>query len=168
MKSNHVWLNLLMIALFARRASPQAGTGPRPEPLYEARGAFGAFIVTDVNASVAWYESCLGMHEPKSGRSPRVAAETVVLGGHSVFVELIHYTDRMLTKRQIDDAAPIAGRVKMGAIVSTQEFEALAKHLREHGAETGIFSGEGMGVRSFIVRDNDGNRLQFFAYRDRS
>jgi catechol 2,3-dioxygenase-like lactoylglutathione lyase family enzyme len=135
-----------------------------PEALdVTATGAFAAFVVTDLSSSVAWYESVLGLHEIKRGRSPRVSAETVILGGHNFFIELAHYTDRTLVSRRIDDTNPVAGPVKTGAIMSARDFEALVTALRARGVTPGVLTDGRMNVRSFIIADNDGNLLQFFA-----
>jgi catechol 2,3-dioxygenase-like lactoylglutathione lyase family enzyme len=166
MKPTCIYGCIAAVILLASEAAAQTPPAPERMPLFVAKGAFAAFVVTDLDASVRWYESVLGLHEIKRGKSPRVAAETVVLGGHNIFLELIYYTDRVLAKRQIDDTAPMAGPVKTGAIVSPGDFDSLAKHLRDRGAQPGIFVDKEMGVRSFIVRDNDGNLLQFFAPMD--
>jgi catechol 2,3-dioxygenase-like lactoylglutathione lyase family enzyme len=132
-------------------------------PAFTAQGAFLALVVTDLNASVRWYESNLGFRELKRGKSPRVAAETVILGGHNIFVELIYFEDRTLAKREVNDSAPVAGPMKTGAILGMTGFDSLARYLRNHGVELDIFQDKEMGVQSFIIRDNDGNIIQFFA-----
>jgi catechol 2,3-dioxygenase-like lactoylglutathione lyase family enzyme len=143
------------------------GTAQQPErnapPPLATRGAFFALVVTDMNASLRWYESELGLRVIKQGKSPRVAAETAVLAGQNFFVELIHYTDRALPGRKIDDSAPAAGPLKVGGILDPPVFDALAKRLESHGLEVRIFDDKEMAQRSFIVRDNDGNLIQFFA-----
>jgi pimeloyl-ACP methyl ester carboxylesterase/catechol 2,3-dioxygenase-like lactoylglutathione lyase family enzyme len=131
-------------------------------PAFTAQGAFLALVVTDLNASVRWYESNLGFREVKHGKSPRVAAETVILGGHNIFVELIYFEDRTLAKREVNDSAPVAGPMKTGAILGMTGFDSLARYLRNHGVELDIFQDKEMGVQSFIIRDNDGNIIQFF------
>ena len=163
MKPTPILACIMAVTFLASAGAFQTASAPHERPVFSASGAFAAFVVTDLDVSVRWYEAALGLHVIKRGKSPRIEAETVVLGGHSLFVELIHYTDRVLAKRQIDDTAPVAGPVKTGAIVSPQDFDALAQHLRDRGAQTGIFADKEMAVRTFIVRDNDGNLLQFFA-----
>jgi catechol 2,3-dioxygenase-like lactoylglutathione lyase family enzyme len=155
-------LALVLAAAPAALAQNEPASGLAPA--FAAQGAFAAFVVTDLAASVSWYESNLGLHEIKRGRSPRVSAETVVLGGRNIFIELIHFDDRTLAKRKIDDTAPVAGPVKTGMILSRADFEAVAGYFRARGgAELGIFEDKEMAVRSFIIKDNDGNLLQFFA-----
>jgi catechol 2,3-dioxygenase-like lactoylglutathione lyase family enzyme len=140
------------------RQAPLEQEGPQ----FTARGAFAAFVVTDLDASLRWYESSLDLRVIKRGVSPRVAAETVILGGHNVFVELIHYTDRGLAKREIDDRSPVAGPIKVGMIVGQKDFDSLTTYLEKRGASGGAFEDKEMGVRSSIFKDNDGNLIQFF------
>jgi len=139
---------------------------PSAEPTFVAQGAFIALVVTNLDASMDWYKSNLDLHLIKRGKSPRVAAETAVLGGHNIFVEPIHYTDRSLAKREVNDSAPVAGPVKAGAIVDSVGFDALAKHIQSHGIEARAFEDKEMHCRTFIVRDGDGNLIQFFTKTD--
>jgi catechol 2,3-dioxygenase-like lactoylglutathione lyase family enzyme len=155
------WLAALLALALTLSVSAQAP--PPIQPRFIARGAFVALVVTDLDASVRWYQTNLGLHPIKRGKSPRVAAETAVLGSHNILVELIHYTDRSLPKREINDSTPVAGPIKAGAIVDPAGFDEIAKHLQSRGIEPRSFNDKEMGYRSFIVRDNDGNLIQFFA-----
>ena len=96
----------------------------------------------------------------KRGKSPRVPAETVVLGGHNLFVELIHHDGKQLPR--VDNEASVPRLLKAGVIVGQKNFDAVAAYLRKRGVETGIFEDKEMGMRSFLFRDNDGNLIQFF------
>jgi catechol 2,3-dioxygenase-like lactoylglutathione lyase family enzyme len=154
----------LAVLLALASSACVGGQAPLPEqPRFLAQGAFIALVVTDLDASLHWYESNLGLHQIKRGKSPRVAAETAVLGGHHIFVELIHYSDRSLPKREINASAPVAGLLKAGAVVDPAGFDEIAKHLQSRGIEARSFEDKDMGCRSFIVRDSDGNLIQFFA-----
>ena len=82
---------LATILLFAPGAVAQDNYTITEAPAFTARGAFTAIVVTDLDASVNWYESMLGLHLVKRGKSTRVPSETAVLSGHSLFVELIHH-----------------------------------------------------------------------------
>jgi catechol 2,3-dioxygenase-like lactoylglutathione lyase family enzyme len=144
-------------ATFAQH-KPGAGEGPQ----FTAQGAFAAFVVTNLDANLNRYQSNLGLRVIKRGSSPRVAAETVVLGGHNVFVELIHYTDRTLAKREIDDRNPQAGPIKVGMSVGQKDFDSVSAYMEKHGVDVGVFEDKEMRVRTFIVKDSDGNLIQFF------
>jgi hypothetical protein len=71
---------ILLISPHNIRPQPQ----PSEEPTFVGQGAFIALIVTNLDASVDWYKSNLDLRLIKRGNSPRVAAETAVLGGHNV------------------------------------------------------------------------------------
>lgn len=161
---NKISTLLLCLAFLGSHSQDSIASGGDPAvgPQFTAQGAFAAFVVTDLDASLRWYQSNLGLGVIKRGVSPRVAAETVVLGGHNVFVELVHYTDRTLTRRAIDDHSPVAGPVKVGMIVGQEDFDSLNTYLEKHGVSAGVFEDREMGVRSSIVKDNDGNLIQFF------
>jgi hypothetical protein len=70
---------LAAILVFASGAVAQGPRAMTEGPAFTARGAFFAIVVTDLDASVSWYESRLGLHLVKRGKSIRVPAETAVL-----------------------------------------------------------------------------------------
>lgn len=147
---------LLLFAVWGAQLQPLAADVPS----FNVQGAFLAVVVTDLDASVHWYGSNLGLHLVKRGRSPRVAAETVVLGGHNLFVELIHHEGATLPR--IDNEASVPRLIKAGVIVGQRDFDALAAFLRTRSIKAGIFEDKEMGVRTFLLTDNDGNLIQFF------
>jgi catechol 2,3-dioxygenase-like lactoylglutathione lyase family enzyme len=151
---------LAALLLSASGAAAQGQPPATDVPSFTAQGAFVAIVVTDLDASVHWYESNLGLHLVKRGKSPRVPAETVVLGGHNLFVELIHHEGKALAR--VDNEASVPRLLKAGLIVSQKDFDAVATYLQKRGVEAGIFEDKQMGVRSFMFRDNDGNLIQFF------
>lgn len=164
MKTIFMYGCLSGLLLFASGALTQGHSSTTEAPAFTAQGAFVAIVVTDLDASVHWYESSLGLHVVKRGKSPRVPAETVVLGGHNLFLELIHHDGKQLPR--VDNEASVPRLLKAGVIVGQKDFEAVAAYLQKGGVETGIFEDREMGVRSFLFRDNDGNLIQFFTQND--
>jgi catechol 2,3-dioxygenase-like lactoylglutathione lyase family enzyme len=160
MKTTCKYAILAMSLLLVWRVVTQSQTTATHAPPFMAQGAFAAIVVTDLDASVNWNESNLGLHLVKRGRSPRLPAETVVLSGHNLFVELIHHDGTPLPR--IDKEASVPRLLKAGVIVAQKDFETLAAYLQKRGIETNIFEDKEMGVRSFMIRDNDGNLIQFF------
>ena len=152
------WVAALL--LFTSGAAAQGQPLASDVPAFTAQGAFVAIVVTDLDASARWYESNLGHHLVKHGKSSRVPAETVVLGGHNLFVELIHHDGKSLPR--VDNEASVPRLIKAGVIVAQKDFAMLAAYLQKRGVEAGIFEDKEMGVRSFLVTDNDGNLIQFF------
>lgn len=159
MKTRFKYAYLASLLLMASGAVAQGRSSTTEAPAFTAKGAFVAIVVTDLDASVHWYESSLGLHVVKRGKSSLVPAETVVLGGHNLFVELIHHDGKQVPR--IDNEASVPRLLKVGVILGQKEFEALTTYLRKHGVETGIFEDKEMGVRSSLFRDNDGNLIQF-------
>jgi catechol 2,3-dioxygenase-like lactoylglutathione lyase family enzyme len=160
MKTTFKYGWLAVPLLMASRVLAQGQPPATGAPVFTAQGAFVAIVVADLDASVHWYESNLGLHLVKHGKSPRVPAETVVLGGHNLFIELIHHDGRPLPR--IDNEASVPRLIKAGVIVEQKDFDTVATYLQKRGVEAGIFEDKEMGVRSFMFRDNDGNLIQFF------
>jgi hypothetical protein len=107
---------LAAILLFASGAVALGHYTVTGAPAFTARGAFIAIVVTDLDASVKWYESRLGLHLVKRGGSTRVPAETAVLSGHNLFVELIHHEGKPLPR--LDSEASVPRLIKAGVIVA--------------------------------------------------
>jgi catechol 2,3-dioxygenase-like lactoylglutathione lyase family enzyme len=107
---------LATILLFASLAVAQGRYTVTEAPAFTARGAFIAIVVSDLDASVSWYESMLGLHLVKRGKSTRVPAETAVLSGHNLFVELIHHEGKPLSR--LDNEASVPRLIKAGVIVA--------------------------------------------------
>lgn len=150
----------MAVVLSALVAVAQDALPATQAPAFTAQGAFVAIVVTDLDASMHWYESNLGLHLIKRGRSPRVPAETVVLGGHNLFVELIHHEGKQLPR--VDNEASVPRLLKAGVIVAGKDFDVMAAYLQKRGIPAGVFEDKEMGVRSFLFKDNDGNLIQFF------
>ena len=164
MKTMLKYALLASLLLFAPGAAAQSHSSTTEAPAFTAQGAFVAIVVTDLDASVHWYESSLGLHVVKRGKSPRVPAETVVLGGHNLFVELVHHDGKQAPR--IDNEASVPRLLKAGVILGQKDFDAVTTYLRKRGVETGIFEDKEMGVRSSLFRDNDGNLIQFFTQNE--
>jgi len=164
MKTTLEYGYLAALLLFVSGAATQGYSSATEAPAFTAQGAFVAIVVTDLDTSVHWYESNLGLHVVKRGKSPQVHAETVVLGGHNLFVELIHHEGKQLPR--IDNEASMPRQLKAGVIVGQKDFDAVAAYLHKRGVEAGIFEDKEMGVRYFLFRDNDGNLIQFFTQND--
>jgi len=155
---------LAALLLSASGAAAQGQPPGTDVPSFTAQGAFVAIVVTDLDASVRWYQSNLGLHLVKRGKSPRVPAETVVLGGHNLFVELIHHDGKQL--RRVDNEASVPRLLKAGVIVGQKDFDAMAAHLQKRGVEAGIFEDREMEVLCLLFKDNDGNLIQFLAQNE--
>jgi catechol 2,3-dioxygenase-like lactoylglutathione lyase family enzyme len=164
MKTTFKYGYLAALLLCASGAAAQGHSSATEAPAFTAQGAFVAIVVTDLDASVHWYESSLGLHVVKRGKSLRIPAETVVLGGHNLFVELIHHDGKQLPR--VDNEASVPRLLKAGVVVGQKDFDAVAAYLQKRGVESGIFEDKKMRVRSFLFTDNDGNLIQFFTHNE--
>ena len=90
-------------------------------------------------------------------------AETVVLGGHNLFVELIHHDGKQSPR--IDDEAAVPRLIKAGVVVAQKDFDATAAYLQKRGVEVRSFEDREIRVRSFLLTDDEGNLIQFFTPR---
>jgi len=158
------WTLLITLLLFGAKAVTQIQPPTADAPFFAARGAFFAVVVADLDATELWYKSKLGLRRVKRGNSPRVPAETVVLAGRNLYVELIHHDGKQLSR--IDNEDPVPRLIKAGVIVAARDFDVVAAQLEKHGVSATIFEDKEMGVRSFLVKDNEGNLIQFFAHRE--
>jgi len=147
---------------------PTAAAAPAspasPVPAFTTAGAFFALSVPDARASAKWYQEKLGlavvMDPPKQDRT-----KVVVLEGGGLIVELIQDDDAVALKTAAPAARgsiPVHGIAKAGVVVA--DFDATLATLRQRKTEIayGPYPA-GKGQRAnVIVRDGDGNLIQFF------
>lgn len=155
-------LRALPIAgLFASAAGAQ--TAPAA-PAFTTTGAFIAHSVPNLEASTRWYSTRLGLRivmQPP----PVEGVRAVVLEGGGLIVELIHNPAAQPLRTiapAITHTALVHGIFKAGVIVD--DFDATLATLRERGVEIAIgpFPARDRQRANFIIRDGDGNFLQFF------
>jgi catechol 2,3-dioxygenase-like lactoylglutathione lyase family enzyme len=153
----------LPFLLFAASAPahPQAAS---PEPAFTARGAFFAVSVRDLDASAAWYGEKLGlkvtMQVPK-----RDGTAMRLLQGGGLTVELIEDDAAVPLKvaaPAIEHDYRVHGIFKAGLFV--EDWDRLVATLRQRGVEIAIgpFPPRPDQPANLIVRDNEGNPIQFF------
>jgi len=178
-------LNLLVISLIggilsvlstacATSAPPDSTATPVPSmtptdtpsetSLFTTTGAFFALSVGDINASVNWYSEKLGlkivMQPPKTNQST-----VVVLEGNGLIVELIQHDDSLPLSQvapTIQNNILVHGIVKVGVIVD--DFDETVAGLRERNVSIflGPFPATAEQRANVIIKDNEGNLIQFF------
>jgi hypothetical protein len=74
---------------------------------------------------------------------------------------LIHHDGKQLSR--VDNEAPLPRLIKAGVIVAPRDFDTISAALQKRGIEVGVFEDQQMGVRSFLIQDNEHNLIQFFA-----
>lgn len=138
---------------------------PEPAPLVEARGAFFALSVPNAEASAKWYSEKLGLKvvfSPPRSDGVRVMA----LAGGGMMVELIERADSAPLSKiapQSADETKVHGVFKAGVIVDN--WDRLIASLKERGVPIAIgpFPATAQQRANLIIRDKDGNYIQFFS-----
>jgi catechol 2,3-dioxygenase-like lactoylglutathione lyase family enzyme len=135
-------------------------------PFASSRGSFMALSVADLDASATWYVDTFALRIVKQhSRSPAGDSEATILEGRGLIVELIRHD----AAKPLRQAAPSASRVyeihgifKTGLIVD--DLDATLAELRRRSVDIAFatFKDEALGYRTFAVRDNAGNFIQFF------
>jgi len=146
--------------------SHDAATRTLP-PAVTATGAFAALSVRDVAAGARWYSEKLDMRVVMSMPKQNGVAVTV-LEGSGLIVELIQNDEA----RALSQAAPsvkervlVHGPFKMGAVVA--DFDGTVALLKARGVEIayGPYPARPDQRANVIVKDNEGNLIQFFGAR---
>lgn len=145
-------------------AGEEAGAAP-PSLVHESQGTFIALSVADVAATSRWYHEKLGFRILKQGEAPNKIAKFAVLESEGNILEIVQHTQA----RPLSEVAPavkksheIHGIFKVGFHV--RNLDAVYKALKERGATIAydIIQAKDIDLRSFIIRDNAGNLVQFF------
>ena len=132
-------------------------------PVTSAQGAFFALSVPDADAAATWYSDKLGlkviMRPPE-----RNGTQVIIVGGGGLIVELIEQQGSVSLK----EAAPavkhdtmVLGVFKAGVIVN--DLDSLIAALKARGVPIamGPFPRSAEQRANLIIRDNNGNYIQF-------
>jgi catechol 2,3-dioxygenase-like lactoylglutathione lyase family enzyme len=135
-------------------------------PFSGVRGGYVALSVADLDASAAWYADTLDLKIVREhSQSPDKKSVATVLMGNGLIVELIHHVEAM----PLSSAAPtltrtfqIHGIFKWGVVVD--DLDAALKELEARHVNIAfrILSDDGLAYRTFAIRDNAANIIQFF------
>lgn len=146
-------------------ATPPAS--PTGASLMTVTGAFFALSVTDVNAGAKWYSDKLGlkvvMQPPKANKS-----SVIVLEGDGLIVELIQNDDAKDLSQvapSIHDPMLVHGIVKAGVIVDNLDATVAGLKARNVKIAFGPFPATASQRANVIIRDNEGNLIQFFGQK---
>ena len=144
-----------------------AAQGPAAQPLATAQGAFFALSVPDAEAAAKWYADKLGLKiilRPP----PQADGRLVAMGGGGLIVELIERRDaapmRMIAP-QVKHDTMVHGIFKAGVIIG--DWDGLVAGLKARGVPIAIgpFPASAEQRANLIIRDNNGNYIQFFDSR---
>jgi catechol 2,3-dioxygenase-like lactoylglutathione lyase family enzyme len=142
-----------------------ATAGPAAPAAPSHRGSFFAISVADLAVMSSWYRDQLTMRVLASGEAPNQIAKFAILEGNGVLIELIQHakaSDRSALAPQAAEAHLIHGIFKAGMVVD--DLDGLYAGLKQRGATIAhdIMPAKDVPMRSFIVRDPEGNLVQFF------
>jgi len=154
--------NTLCLLLLLALASTVVAETPRGHApaAFQSKGAFLAFFVPDLDASVTWYSEKLGLEVIDRPPASDVAKVAILEGG-GLIVELIQHKEA--TSRSKETSPFTHGLFKAGVLVS--DFDSVVAALKERKVEIafGPFPARGKQRANVMIRDNNGNFIQFFA-----
>jgi catechol 2,3-dioxygenase-like lactoylglutathione lyase family enzyme len=134
------------------------------DPPFQTSGAFFALSVPDVSATAKWYREKLGMKvvlEP-----PRSAeASVVVLEGGGLIVELLQHNEAKPLRSiapNVGENFKVHGVFKAGVIVDDFDRTIAAFRARGITIAFGPYPKSATQRANAIIRDHDGNLIQFF------
>lgn len=136
---------------------------PRQSSAPTVTAAFFALTVSDLDGMAAWYQSNLGFRieirsNPENG-GPRGA----ILVRDGARLELLQYTSaRPRSVWGLPEAEQVHGILKIGFEVSDIETLFATAQERRLNIFFPLVTPPGSGVRTFGLRDPDGNIVQFF------
>ena len=139
---------------------------PGPPPAFnEPSGSFFALSVKNLDATAAWYKQKLGFHEIKQSASPDGKSRAIILERDGAVLELIHHKQAVSGNALMKGYKTylVHGIFKVGFIVD--DVDHTLQRLKANGVPVynGPFNDEALHMRSFLIRDNEGNIIQFFS-----
>jgi catechol 2,3-dioxygenase-like lactoylglutathione lyase family enzyme len=155
----------------APATAPTAAPGSAPAaaaPAFVAAGAFFALVVPDARASAKWYSDKLGlkmvMDVPK-----RDGVSVIVLEGGGLIVELLQNEQAVPLSKVVPEQSHVAlhGMTKAGVIVTDLDKTLAALKGRGVAVAYGPYPAKDDQRANFIIKDGDGNLIQFFGAQAR-
>jgi hypothetical protein len=152
---------LLAFVLMAITASAKVQNGG---PAIETQPYFVAVIVRDLDASILWYESLFRLSVARRESVPDRRIRMAILESSNLLIELIE-DKSALVRTQLLEKSPegtnIQGHFKVGFKV--HNMDAFLKRLKVLKIDVGrVYSDSASKKRNFLMKDPDGNLIQFF------
>ena len=157
-------MRLLAVLLVTVASACAQQSGP-PPAFNEPNGSFFALSVKNLDATAAWYKQKLGFHEIKQGASPDGKSRAIILERDGAVLELIHHKQAVSGSALMKGYKTylVHGIFKVGFIVD--DVDHTLQRLKANGVPiaNGPYTDEPMHMRTFMIRDNEGNYIQFFS-----
>lgn len=120
---------------------------------------FIALIVSNRDSSINWYREYLHLKLTDSTSIPERGLKMANLIGPEFHIELIEFKESLSLKEEIQ---PVQGIFKVGRGI--EKLDELHDHLKIKKAHfrSEMFYDQKTKLRSFIILDPNGNRIQFF------
>jgi len=158
-------MNVALALLLAATLSAPATAGTPPPPKPQSTGAFFALSVANVETVSRWYRDFLKLRVMKSGEAPNGIAKFALLEGEGVLVELIQHReakDRAVVAPSVKEEYQIHGIFKVGMIVEDLDGIFARTKAQHIPIAYDMMTAKDIPLRSFSVRDPEGNLVQFF------
>lgn len=126
-----------------------------------------ALMVPNAVESARWYEENLGFSKVRTSDEPNGVSRVVLLEQKGAILEIMQVHDSFAFDPAVSKGPRnrLRGIQKFGFLVEKDVFDRIHRNLEEKKASFvgGLFTDDGMKMRTFIVEDHDGNMVQFYA-----
>ena len=153
----------MTIGAFALALLLMTTQSPAPVLDDEAAGAFFALSVADAPASARWYRDELGFTIVREGEAPNKIAKFALLQRANSVIEIVeHRSARPLNSSGVKNAHELHGIFKLGFVVPDLDRIYARVKARTLTIAYDLMPAQDVPLRSFTIRDNSGNLVQFF------
>ena len=144
---------LLLLAPTVARGQDASIEDP---PFRVEAGTFVAIITRDVDAQADWYRRAFGLRDANHITAEDGRYDIRILAGRGLILELLQL------RGTAEPPERAFGLFKTGMTVS--DIDAAHRWFRQIDADADarVFTDSALAMRSFLLRDPEGNRLQFF------
>jgi hypothetical protein len=131
---------------------------------FEYKPYFSAVVVKNADSSMRWYSTVFGLKIKNELSDTPTTYHIFIMESPVYMLEILQLKGSLALakiKQGMPQAAEILGHFKVGFIVP--DMDACLKQLAKLKIDTGyIWTENSTGKRNFIIKDPDGNLLQFF------
>jgi hypothetical protein len=161
-------VNLIAVLIVSATLAFQSNVqsyGQRNSQPSAVDGAFFALSVANVDTVSLWYQDNLGLKVISNGEAPNRIAKFAILQGNGILIEIIQHSKAQARRSitpAINDAVQIHGIFKLGMLVRDIDAVYTGFKKREIVIAYDLMQAKDVPMRSFAVRDPEGNLVQFF------